>query len=70
MLEFCSLARQLIMDSSFSGDTNENSYSPHYDADSELESSLPYGIQNVMDGTRARVSRSHRVRALNEVLKI
>lgn len=58
------------MASSFSGDFIENSYSPHYDGDSELDSSLPYGIENVMDGTRTRAPRSHRVGALNEVLKI
>lgn len=53
----------MLIESSNSGDFDENSYSLHYDADRELESSLPYGIQNVMDGTPARASRSHNHRS-------
>lgn len=30
----------------------------HYDADRELESSLPYGIQNVLEGQSVRLPRS------------
>lgn len=30
----------------------------HYDSEKELESSLPYGIQNVLEGGSARMPRS------------
>lgn len=39
-------------------DAEPEEESSHYDADRELESSLPYGIQNVLEGESIRLPRS------------